>query len=309
MKTAICRLGVRCRRRSKKAALRQPNLRFLATERLIGAWADILANSKHRARNAAGGTPKPRRGIQSVGIGLRVLAALSAVKGPATLTEVAKRAELSVSQTHRYLASLIAAGMVRQDGSSGRYDLGAEAISVGLAALARIDVFALSDDAIAAFTQETGRTTLVAVLGPAGPTIIRWHAGPRPVVTSLAVGSVLPLITSATGRVFLSFLRENEARAAVKRYNTGASVKVGDIRGICSRVRAEMSAAVDETLIPGLRATAVPILNLQGVPTLVVTAIASSAVDRKQDAAIVQRLKDLCRSLTEQIGGRWPMLS
>lgn len=276
------------------------------TERIITNWVGVLTDMKHRSRSDVRVAPRPRRGIQSVGIGLRVLAALSAEAGPATLTEIAKRAELSASQTHRYLASFVAAGMARQDGPNGRYDLGAEAIRVGLAALARIDVFAQSDPAIAAFTRETGRTTLGAVLGPAGPTVVRWHAGPKPVVTSLSIGSVLPLIGSATGHVFLSFLPEEEVAGALKRYNSGASVKAADVQAIRRRVRAEMSAYVDEMLIPGLRATAVPILDLQGYPALVVTAIASSTVDRRQDAAIVQRLREVCRLLTEQIGGRWP---
>lgn len=268
-----------------------------------------MANRKRLSGSGARATPKPRRGIQSVGVGLRVLAALCAESGPATLTEVARRAELSASQTHRYLASLMAAGMAQQNGANGRYDLGPEAIRVGLAALARIDAFAQSDPAIAAFTQETGRTTLVAVLGPAGPTVVRWHAGPRPVVTSLTVGSILPLTGSATGRVFLSFLPDEEVPGALKRYNTGASVKSADVQAIRRRVRADMSASVDEMLVPGLRATAVPILDLQGRPALVVTVIASTAVDRGQDAAIAQRLKELCRSLTEKIGGRWPAQS
>jgi DNA-binding IclR family transcriptional regulator len=265
-----------------------------------------VADKKNRGRARRSVAAGPRRGIQSVRIGLRVLAALSAQAGPATLTEVARRAELSASQAHRYLASLIGAGMARQDGPNGRYDLGPEAIRVGLAALARIDVFAQSDPAIAAFTHDTGRTTLVAVIGPAGPTVVRWHAGPKPVVTSLAVGSVLPLMGSATGHVFLSFLPEDALAAALKRHRTGRSMKAADVQAIRRRVRADMSASVDEMLIPGLRATAVPILDLQGCPALVVTAIASSAMDRSRDAAIVQHLKDVCRSLTEQMGGRWP---
>jgi DNA-binding IclR family transcriptional regulator len=61
------------------------------------------------------------------------------------------------------------ASKARRDGPNGRYDLGPEAIRVGLAALARIDVFAESDPAIAAFTREAGRTTLVAVLGRSDP--------------------------------------------------------------------------------------------------------------------------------------------
>jgi DNA-binding IclR family transcriptional regulator len=265
-----------------------------------------MADMKHRGRTRESAGLRPRRGIQSVGIGLRVLAALSAEPGPATLTEVARRAGLSASQAHRYLASLIGAGMARQDGPNGRYDLGPEAIRVGLAALARIDVFAHSDSAIAAFTHETGRTTLIAVLGPAGPTVVRWHAGRRPVTTSLAVGSVLPLLGSATGHVFLSFLPDEVVAAVLERDGDNAAMKAADVQAIRRRVRADMAASVDELLIPGLRATAVPILDLQGRPALVVTVIASSAFDRAQDAAIVHRLKEVCRSLTEQVGGRWP---
>src|SRR5947207_13203086 len=136
---------------------------------------------------AAHDAPASRRGIQSVEIGFRVLAALAVEPQPSTLGAVAKRSGLSASQTHRYLASLIASGMAHQDASSGRYDLGPQAIQVGLAALARTDVFAEADPMIAEFTRETGRTTLVAARGPLGPTIVRWHAARRPVTTSLTV--------------------------------------------------------------------------------------------------------------------------
>jgi hypothetical protein len=37
----------------------------------------------------------------------------------------------------------------------------------------------------------------------------------------------------------------------------------------------------------------------------VVTAIATSAFARKQDAAIVENLQSVCKALTERFGGRW----
>jgi DNA-binding IclR family transcriptional regulator len=251
-------------------------------------------------------TPSPRRGIQSVNIGFRVLAALAAEPESATLGVVAKRSGLSASQAHRYLASLIASGMAHQDASSGRYDLGPQAIQIGLAALARTDVFADADPAIAAFTRETGRTTLVAARGPLGPTIVRWHAGRPPVTTSLTVGSVLPLLGSATGHVFLSFMNDEEAAGAIGNEKP-ADKRAADVDAIRSKVRGAMSASVDEMLIPGLRATAVPILDIQARAALVVTVIATSAFDRRHDQAVVERLMQVCRTLTEKIGGRWSM--
>ncbi len=160
--------------------------------------------------------PLPRRGIQSVNIGFRVLAALAAEAGAAGLGTVAQRSNLSPSQAHRYLASLVASGMAHQDPSSGRYELGPQAIQIGLAALSRTDVFAEADPAIAAFTRETGRTTLIAARGPLGPTVVRWHAARMPVITSVTVGSVLSFLTSATGHVFLSFMNAEEAAGAIE---------------------------------------------------------------------------------------------
>lgn len=262
--------------------------------------------ARTKLRQPAADVPPPRRGIQSVGIGFRVLAALAAEPEAATLGAVAKRAGLSASQAHRYLASLVGSGMAAQNAASGRYELGPQAIQIGLAALARTDIFAEADPAIAAFTRETGRTTLVAARGPLGPTIVRWHPGRIPVITSLAVGSVLPLLRSATGHAFLGFMSEEEVALAVAQEKALDQRRTGiDTTTIRRQVRKAMSASVDEMLIPGLRATAVPILDIQNRAALVVTAIATSAFARAEDAAIVSRLQAVCRSLTERLGAHW----
>lgn len=244
-----------------------------------------------------------RRGIQSVEIGFRVLAALAAEPEPAPLGTIARRTALSPSQAHRYLASLVASGMARQHLDSGRYELGPQAIQIGLAALARTDVFAEADPAIAAFTRASGRTTLLAARGPLGPTIVRWYAGRRPVVTSLAVGSVLPLFSSATGHAFLSFMNDDEVAGACEA--EPAPPSPADIAAIRTQVRAAMVATVDELLIPGLRATAVPILDIQGRAVLVATAMATPAFPRDDDDAVVAQLQDVCRGLTERLGALW----
>ena len=261
----------------------------------------------HAAPSDEAADAPPRRGIQSVGIGFRVLAALAAEPEAATLGVIAARSKLSASQTHRYLASLIDSGMAHQDAASGRYNLGPQAIQIGLAALARTDVFAEADPAIAAFVRDTGRTTLIAARGPLGPTIVRWHAGRVPVSTSLSVGSVLPLLGSATGHVFLSFMSHDEAEGALAAHATTAEHRrMPDLAAIRAQVRQAMSASVDELLIPGLRATAVPILDLQDRAALVVTVMATPAFDRRADKAVVNHLRQVCSTLTTRIGGHWP---
>lgn len=252
-------------------------------------------------------SPAGRRGIQSVETGLRLLGVLAGFRAPAPLSAIAKAAELSPSQTHRYLSSLMAAGMAKQEAGSGHYDLAAGAIRIGLAALARMDVFRLADDAFAAFTRTTGRTCLIAIWGDAGVTVVRWFAGNPPVITSLAIGSILPLLRSASGHVFLTFgdraTMDAAAARASREERAGAPADPETIR---RKVLAAGEGRVDGTLIPGLRAVAAPVFDLQGRLSLVATALATPAFDPAGDAEATRALHAACRDVTEAMGGRYP---
>jgi DNA-binding IclR family transcriptional regulator len=251
--------------------------------------------------------PSKRRGIQSVVIGLRVLSALGAQHGPANLSTIAQAAGLSASQTHRYLASLIASGMVKQAARSGLYDLDAGAIRIGLAALARLDIFAAADTVFSALARETRRTCLVAVWGDAGPTVVRWFAGSPPLLTSIAIGSVLPLLQSSTGRIFyvLGDRTEMDAKAAAL-VAADPGLASLDLAALAVQVRADLSASVYGSLIPGLHATAAPVFDLQGRLCLVATVISSTGGSPEDNAAAAVALRAACRSLTESMGGTWP---
>ena len=248
-----------------------------------------------------------RRGIQSVEIGLRVLMAVAAQRGAATLSAIGEAAGLSASQAHRYLASLIAAGMVRQEGRSGLYDLDAGAIRLGLAGLARLDIFRAVDEGVPAFVRETGRTCLVAVLGDAGPTLVRWFAGTPPVITSLAIGSVLPLVHSATGRVFLTFGDRPVMDARLAQLEGAVRAEPAEVEALRAQVAQEGCALIDGNLIPGLRALAAPVFDLQGRLALVLTSIASEAIPRAGDAQATAALMNACKGLTESLGGVWSL--
>lgn len=243
---------------------------------------------------------KTRRGIQSVGIGLRVLSALAVHKGAASLTTIAQGSDLSASQTHRYLSSLMAAGMVKQEQRSGLYDLDSGAIRLGLAALSRIDVFAMADEYFSEFARETGRTCLLAIWGDAGPTIVRWFDGDPPVITSLAIGSVLPPYRSATGRIFVAF--GNQSRSRIPRREIEV---MPDIEANLDRTRETGIAEVQGDLIPGLRAFAAPVFDLQGRLVLVASAIANESISAADDAKATAALVQTCKKLTEALGGPW----
>jgi DNA-binding IclR family transcriptional regulator len=246
--------------------------------------------------------PKKRAGIQSVEIGMRVLETLASLGGARPLAAIVRGCGLSPSQTHRYLASLSEAGMVFQD-VHGNYDLGPSALKLGLSALGRIDVFRIADEKLGAFCQETGSTVLLAALGPSGPTIVRWHMGRPPIVTSLALGSVLSLVHSATGQIFLAYRPDQETEGLVQaELERDDQIGVVQIEKIKEQVRKDGKAHVGGTLIPGLDAKAYPIFDLQGNAVLAATLISLSGRADQQSCKAARKLRSVCAEISQILG-------
>ena len=248
-----------------------------------------------------------RRGIQSVEVSAIILSALAGAGGAIPLKQLSEIADMPPSKTHRYLSSFIRTGLVRQDTVSGYYDLGPAALELGLAALARHDVIELANTAMKELTEQTGATSILCVWGQQGPTVVRWQRARRQLVTSLGLGSILPVLSSATGQVFLSFLPRTLTEDLVTRELAGNKrAKAGparittkaEVTATIDKVREAMVAAVDSSVIPGLRAVSSPILDHQGQASAAITLIGTEDyfLDRAHENA--RALKAVCTKLS-----------
>lgn len=249
-----------------------------------------------------------RRGIQSVEVGIPLLRALQDAPGPLSLTALSEAAAMPASKAHRYLASYVRAELVRQDKTSRQYELGPLALNLGLAALSQLDLIALAGEAAREVTETTGVTSLVSVWSDRGAVIIRWSRGPRPVITSLALGSVLPPLSSATGQVFLANLSRSVTAEAVRAEQrlrlraTGSAHPEEPLDERISRIRHQGAAWVDGGLIPGLRAFACPILDYQGEAAAAITLISSVEPIADPKHAAARTLVERSRRVNDQAG-------
>lgn len=253
----------------------------------------------------AGGPGEASGGIQSLDAALRVLVAMGRLNGPVGLTDLARACDMPVPKVHRYLASFLHAGLVRQTGRSGKYDLGATAIELGLAALHRHDFVNWAADDLASLAADAGMTALLVVWGNSGPTVVRWERATTFIVTSLGLGTTMPLLSSASGRVFLAFLPDTVVAAQLRRELRrvqGRPELVSDMtpdargaRALADRVRAAGYATVDGRYIPGLVAAAAPILDWQGQAQAAVTLIGTNPQDIADGSPVVRALTAFCR--------------
>lgn len=249
-----------------------------------------------------------RRGIQSVEVGIPLLKALQEAPGPLTLTALSEIARMQASKAHRYLASYVRAGLVRQDGGTRQYQLGPLALSLGLAALSQLDLIALAGEAAREITETTRQTTLLSVWSGRGAVIVQWNRGPQPVVTSLALGGLLSPLSSATGNVFLAHLPRSATVEAVRweqrsrRKLKTASLSEDHIDELVSRVRRQGAAWIDGGFVPGLKAFACPVLDYQGEAAAAITLISAveHIADPKHPAA--KALVERCAKVNQQAG-------
>lgn len=249
-------------------------------------------------RNAA------RRGIQSFDIGLSVLEAFVAAKGPMTLTQLGDTLGMPASKLHRYVSSLVSAGFLDQPRRSGAYDLGPRALAVGLAALNRNDFVNRAATATEELVARTGVTGTIAVWGNYGPTLVRWERGTDALTTTLGLGSVMDLFRSATGRIFAAYLPEGSVKAFL---SSGIGVASGAVRveedvetldGLRKQVRQVGYAHADGQYIPGLFAASAPVLNWQGDVEVAVTLVGRTNAVTDPDGKILPLLVETARNLS-----------
>jgi DNA-binding IclR family transcriptional regulator len=130
-------------------------------------------------------------------------------------------------------------------------------------------------------------TCFIAIMGNKGPTILRFEEPGLPVTINVRVGSVLPVLWSATGRVFLSYLDDISIRSEAEKELAQATEeqrlslqKSDPIGGLREAVRAAGSAPIEDTLLKGISAVAAPIFDHTGKVCAVLTALgAASAFD------------------------------
>ena len=164
---------------------------------------------RRRKAGADSGAPSPRprsRGNSTILIGAQLLSVISRLDGPASLTRIAEAANLSPSRAYRYLRGLVDSRYVEQDPVSGRYDLGSEALHVGLAALGRVEPCRRAMAVLPELTERTGLVASLTVWGSHGPTVLMSEHGSLISRLRMREGVVLPLLGTAAGRVFLTYM-------------------------------------------------------------------------------------------------------
>ncbi len=251
----------------------------------------------------------PRHGIRSIVVGVKLLNTLAELGRPAPLSEIATAAGMSPTRTHRYLLGLAGTRLVEQNPVSGRYDLGPQIVELGVTALGRVDAVRMATDMLAELSERTRLASLICVWGTNGPTVIRWEQADLASAVRIREGRNLPLLRSASGRVFLTYEKPATVEPFVKRELAatnsirGKSAKPKDVESLREEVkRTGLGRNIGEEG-GNLAALSAPVFDANGRLALCVTLISSlGSFSPDYDGPEAETLKSAAADLSRRLG-------
>lgn len=263
------------------------------------------------AESEAGDPIRQRQGIQSIEVGTRLLQALAANGRSMVLRDLARNAGMPAAKARRYLVSFMRMGLVEQDANTGRYDLGAFSLELGLASLARLDPVRLAGPVLDDLCERIGETVALAMWGNHGATCVRWLEAGGPVTITLRTGVVLPLISSATGLAFAAFYRSpylrkmldaeiemaaEARRAAPAALHSSLAVQLDEIR--CRGI-----ARASGSVTPGINGFSAPVFNHTGRMVAAITSLGIIGnFDMDWDSPMAQQTREAAAILSWRLG-------
>jgi len=243
-----------------------------------------------------------RRGIKAVEVAGRMLDHLARSQTPVALRELAAAGGMSPGKVHRYLASFLASGLARQDPATRRYALGPLAMRLGLAALNSYqplrDSMALQHE----LRDHLDETMVLSVWSTQGPTIVHVADSSRPIIMTMRVGAVLPVLQTASGLAFTAFLPRQFTQPFIKTaleaaHNPNLFARdLAAIDRLIMKVRKQGYAFNEGHLMPGVSAAAFP-LNDRTTTLVAVLAVMGrhERVNPRDGAEIIADLRRATR--------------
>ena len=205
--------------------------------------------------------------VHSVNRAISILQVL-ALRGPTTVTEIATELNVHKSTIFRLLATLDARGLVDQNGTRGRYQLGYGVVQLAAGATRQLDLSVISRRVCEALAEEVGETVDIAINDDNAVLNIDQVIGAAAMTTVDWVGRRTPLHATSSGKVFLAHMsstqRDDYLSSTLERFTEHTITDRRELEEQLQTVRDQGYGFTLEEYQIGLAAVAAPIRDIEG---------------------------------------------
>ena len=255
----------------------------------------------------------PRQGIGSLEIGLRILDTIAESPRPVTLKNLSDRLSLSPSRLHKYLVSLLRMGHIAHDTGNG-YTLGRSCLTLGVAAIRRIDPIRLVFSAAQEQNKASNRTVSVTTWHGHAPLVIKWLDSTSPVAVNIRLGLELSPFFSVSGRIFLASLPHERREEILEQFfqhppalprHGGRALEREQFRQHLLQVRNDNLCCFYGDYLPDLNVAGSAIYDINGHISSAVSLIGMACdTDITSGSPLRQQLITCVQKVTDEICGQ-----
>jgi IclR family transcriptional regulator, pca regulon regulatory protein len=239
------------------------------------------------AQRAVGDAEREAHFVQSLARGLSVIRAFDSEASALTLSDVARRTELTRAAARRFLLTLLDLGYVRFDGRL--FSLSPRVLELGYAYLSSLTLPDLAGPHLEWLVGELKESSSMSVLDGDDVVYVARVPTSRIMTVAINVGTRFPAYATSMGRVLLGGLGPAEldgylARVDLEPLTPSTIVDRGSLRTEIDRAHEQGWAMVDQELEVGLRSIAVPVHDRGGSVTAAVNVSAHASRLSKDSA-------------------------
>lgn len=241
--------------------------------------------------------------IKTVDRLVSIVESFSAARPAWTLTALSKRLDLPKSTLHRFLISLEAHGILRQDGETKLWRLGYRLFVWGALAEESTPWREVARPIMRDLVNDTGETALLTVYASGEVLCLDKIETNQPVRLALEAGSRHPPHAGASSKILMAHLPRSEVDAIIRerglpRLCENTITRVGELREELRRIRQLGYATSFYETDPGAWGVATPIRDRRGE---VVAAIGVAGPDSRFSEELARACIERCKEAAERI--------
>jgi DNA-binding IclR family transcriptional regulator len=236
-----------------------------------------------------------------------ILGALVGLGGKARLKQLETATGITSATLHRYMLSLIEAGLVWRDPAGHQYSFGLLAYRIGEIAGRNNDLVAAIAPLLAEFSEAIGETSAIGMWRAGGAFIAKWFGSGKLISVALNPGVSLSLTKTSTGMMLAACLPpELTTPLIVKECSPegrSAGRTVDEVYKELVSIRQAGICRVEGTHIAGISSLSVPVFESGGKLAFVVSAVGNqTAMDARVDGNVAAALFELQEKLSRFMG-------
>jgi IclR family KDG regulon transcriptional repressor len=242
----------------------------------------------------------------SVKRAFEILKLVAASKGGIGISEIARGLGMAKSTVHGMTSALEEIGVVLRDPVTKKYTLGFTLFELGKSAYSQIDLKDLARPVAEDLMERTQASVFLGVLNWDHATVLDVVEPRTELKITAPIGTTLPLMAGAAGKVFLSKMDEEEVKRIIKtkgltRFTENTITSTERYLEVIRAARENGFATDDEEYIPGVRAVAAPINKAAPLLSAIWVVGLKASLDEERMKLLAEYTVDAARAIDLRI--------